>query len=291
MNVTVLHETIFEYAHPVHSSYTEVRLKPVTDAFQTCHESSLTVDPNRPLLETTDYYGGSVATFNILPSHQRLVLTAHSVVETHRDPTVYAPVSEFEARKAHLDFLRFDGPVEDVPAIEDLVDDSGLRYSEEAFAAVERLNTLIHERFKYAPLSTDVHTKISQVFANGGGVCQDFAHIFIAACRAAGLPARYVSGYLVTRRSRSAEGAPASHAWAEVLLPERGWCGFDPTNNLLANDFYIKLSNGRDYRDASPTRGTYRGGPAETRLRVRVHTLVHEENVGSVLDTRRELVG
>jgi transglutaminase-like putative cysteine protease len=295
MHITVLHETVFEYRRPIHATFTEARLRPVTDAFQTCHEFYLTVDPMRDLTVNQDYYGSTVLFFNVLAPHRRLVLTARSVVETHRDPAVPSPVSEFEAQKARLDYLGFDGPVEDLPAIEEWVDASGLRHCtghpDDAFAAVQTLNTLIHKRFTHAPGSTDVHTKISQVFATGMGVCQDFAHIFIAVCRAAGLPARYVSGYLVTRRSRSAEGSSASHAWAEVLLPERGWCAVDPTNNLLANDFYIKLASGRDYRDVSPTRGVYRGGPVESELRVRVHTTVHDPNVGTVFGERCDLVG
>lgn len=294
MNVTVLHETAFEYAQPVRAAFTEARLRPVSDAFQTCNEFALTVDPLRNLTVNQDYYGNTVHFFNILPPHGDMVLTARSIVETHRDPLTVSPVSEFEMRKAYLDFLGFDGPVEDLPAVEEWVDACGIRkansHPEAAFEAVQKLNGLIHERFTHAPGSTDVHTKISQVFDTREGVCQDFAHIFIAVCRAAQFPARYVSGYLITRRSRSAEGSSSSHAWVEVLLPERGWCAVDPTNNLLADDFYIKLAHGRDYRDVPPTRGTYRGGPVESELRVRVYTTVHGQDVGSVLDSERELV-
>jgi len=147
------------------------------------------------------------------------------------------------------------------------------------FDAAQKLNNLIHERFEYAPETTDIDTRVSHVFESGRGVCQDFAHVFIAACRIAGLPARYVSGYLVTKKSRSAEGTPASHAWAEVLLPNAGWAAFDPTNNLLANNYYIKLAGGRDYRDVAPTRGLYRGNRGGwSRLRVRVHTLLEEDD-------------
>jgi transglutaminase-like putative cysteine protease len=295
MNVTVLHETAFEYSRPIQAAFTEARLRPVTDAFQTCHEFSMTVDPLRSMTVNHDYYGNSALFFNVLPPHRRMVLTARSIVETHRNPNARSQVSDFEARKAHLDFLSFDGPVEALPAVEELVDESGLRGAADspdvAFKAAQSLNALIYERFTHAPGSTDVHTKISQVFDSRLGVCQDFAHIFIAVCRAAKLPARYVSGYLITRRSRSDEGSSASHAWAEVLLPERGWCAVDPTNHLLANDFYIKLAHGRDYRDVPPTRGIYRGGPVESRLRVRIHTTVHHEDVGTVLDSARELVG
>jgi transglutaminase-like putative cysteine protease len=98
-------------------------------------------------------------------------------------------------------------------------------------------------------------------------------------CRAVGVPTRYVSGYLVTRRSRSAQGSSASHAWVEVLIPQMGWCAFDPTNNMLANDYYIKLAAGCDYRDVPPTRGIYKGFGVTAQMRVRVHTIVEGESL------------
>ena len=292
MLVTTLHETIFEYPQPIRATFTEARLWPVSDEGQTCREFSLTVDPMRPLTECVDYYGNLVLTFNILPEHGRVVVTGRSVVETHRDPFApQEPLSDFEVHKAQCDYLSFAGPVENVPEIENLADIAGLRSArpeaawwemESIFAAAQSLNALIHERFTYDTEATDVHTHIAEVFACGAGVCQHFAHIFIAACRAAQIPARYVSGYLVTRRSRSATGSPASHAWAEVLVAGLGWCAFDPTNNLVVDDNYIKLAVGRDYRDVPPTRGVYKGQDTGSRLLVRVHTIVDEESAAEI---------
>ena len=298
MLVTTLHETIFEYKQPIRATFTEARLWPVSDAGQTCREFSLTVDPMRPLTECMDYYGNLVLTFNILPEHGRVVVTGRSVVETHRDPFApHAPLSDFEIHKAQCDYLGFAGPVENIPEIENLAQSAGLRAArrdtawwatESVFVAAQNLNTLIHERFTYDTDATDVHTHVAEVFACGAGVCQDFAHIFIAACRAAQIPARYVSGYLVTRRSRSAAGSPASHAWAEVLVAGLGWCAFDPTNNLVVNDNYIKLAVGCDYRDVPPTRGVYKGQGAGSRLLVRVHTIVDEESAAEIGDSEEE---
>lgn len=290
MLITTLHETTFYYEKPVHASFSEVRLKPVTEPGQICKSFSLTVDPLRPLTESVDYYGNTVFTYNILEAHNCVVLSGHSVVETNRNPFAYAePLSNFDLQRARLDFTGFGGPVEHISPVEALAHDAGLQNCEgkdgqELFAAVQKLNKLIYQRFKYAPDTTDVNTRIAQVFAQAEGVCQDFAHIFIAVCRSAGLPARYVSGYLVTRRSRSATGSTASHAWAEVLLPKYGWSAFDPTNNLLANNSYIKIATGRDYRDASPTRGLYKGKGIEGKLFVRVHNIVHEDSVENAIE-------
>lgn len=297
MLVTTLHETVFDYDRPIRATFTEARLWPVTDEGQTCREFSLSVDPMRPLTESVDYFGNTVLAFNILPSHRRVVVSGHSIVQTHRKPfEPQAPLSPFEMHKARADFLNFGGPVEDVPQVEELARAAGLREAgtdaswfeeDSVFQAAQKLNSLVFERFTFSPDATDVHTRISQVFEGGAGVCQDFAHIFIAACRAAGVPCRYVSGYLVTRRSRSAEGSSASHAWVEVLVPGLGWSAFDPTNNLLANDSYIKLATGCDYRDVTPTRGVYNGRGANAFLRVRVHTIVDEDGVLDEDDTQQ----
>jgi transglutaminase-like putative cysteine protease len=307
MIITTLHETVWEYATPVTNTFSETRLRPISDSTQTLKQFSLSVDPLRPITAGTDYFGNTIHTFNVLAPHRCVVVTSHSVVETHRDPFAQQePLSEFDLRRAHVDYLGFDGPVERVPQVVNLACEVGLIQTmaqsqtmgtmtqsqtmfTDHFAAAQKLNAAIHELFQFEACVTDVHTPISDVFELGKGVCQDFAHIFIAACRTAGLPARYVSGYLVTRHSRSAEGAFASHAWCEVLLPGVGWIAFDPTNNLMADDYYIKLAVGRDYRDVPPTRGLFRGVGVQSTLRVRVHTAVHEE--GAAVELRPELVG
>lgn len=298
MLVTTLHETTFDYARPIERTFTEAHLWPVSDMHQTCREFSLSVDPMRPLLESRDYFGNMTMSFNILPPHRRVVVTGRSVVETHRDPFKAETIGDYETRRAHFDFLSFDGPIEYSIEVGKLRDEIGLSSTNaelswfeanSVFQAVQKLNTLIFERFTYCTDSTDVHTHIAEVFEHQRGVCQDFAHVFIAVCRAAQIPCRYVSGYLVTRRARSLAGSGASHAWVEVLLPRHGWCAFDPTNNLLANNSYIKLAHGRDYRDATPTRGVFKGHGVDCRLNVRVHTLT-EEDISSPR-SEPELVG
>lgn len=311
MLITTLHETTWEYERPIRGTFTEARLKPMTDAGQTCREWSVTVDPLRDMSESTDYFGNTVLNYNILAPHSCIVLTAHSVVETHRNP--FTPVvlpDAYETARAYQDFTTFDGPVEHHAVVHEMaanceLKDSTNRDPFEALACFQKLNAAIWSDFTYTPDATDVHTHIAEVLEGKAGVCQDFAHIFIAVCRSAGIPARYVSGYLVTRRSRSAAGSPASHAWVEAMVPGMGWRAFDPTNNLLANDSFIKLAVGRDYRDVPPTRGMF-SGRADSTLRVRVHTLVHEDSVaaqnepsgreGQLGDSRhqpapRELVG
>jgi transglutaminase-like putative cysteine protease len=130
----------------------------------------------------------------------------------------------------------------------------------------------IHGELRYVPQSTTVATRATDALAQRSGVCQDFAHVFIGACRSLGLAARYVSGYLLTRPppgQAKLVGADASHAWAELWCPEQGWLALDPTNDVPAGLDHVTLAWGRDYADVAPLRGVLRGGGVAT-LRVGV---------------------
>jgi transglutaminase-like putative cysteine protease len=154
--------------------------------------------------------------------------------------------------------------------------------SEDVLGATQRLMRLVYEGFTYEQRVTDVFTTVPDILAARRGVCQDFAHVLIALCRAIQVPARYVSGYIVTSHQSQTQslngmtqsqsqaqsqeprrGADASHAWVEVFTPVYGWRGLDPTNNLVASEHHVKMAVGRDYRDVSPSRGAYRGGASE----------------------------
>jgi len=122
---------------------------------------------------------------------------------------------------------------------------------------------LIHERFTYEPSATTVATRAPEALAELRGVCQDFAHVMIGACRSLGLAARYVSGYLLTQPPPGQPrlvGADASHAWVHVWCPTQGWVALDPTNAVPAGIDHVALAWGRDYADVAPLRGVIRGG-------------------------------
>ena len=144
--------------------------------------------------------------------------------------------------------------------------------AEKAFstsATLDRLPHLmnaIHGHVAFSIGSTDAHTTAAQAFAAGRGVCQDHAHIFIGAARSFGIPARYVTGYLVTGE---AAAATAAHAWAEALVPDLGWVGFDAANGTCPTDHYVRVAAGIDAAGVTPIRGSRKGGDAE-RMRVEV---------------------
>ena len=129
------------------------------------------------------------------------------------------------------------------------------------------LNHRLHARMRFDTEATAVGTTAADAFEAGHGVCQDYAHIFIAVARALGIPARYVSGHLFRRDAQGAQ--PATHAWAEAHVPDLGWVAFDPTHGISTDDAYVRVAAGLDYRDAAPFSGTVQGG-GEQALEVRV---------------------
>ena len=126
------------------------------------------------------------------------------------------------------------------------------------------LTFALNERMAFDADVTHSHTDAIHSFGISAGVCQDYSHIFVAAARHLGLPARYVSGHLV--REDGLVTQPAGHAWVEVLVPAMGWMGFDPTNGRAITDAYLRVAVGLDYLDAAPVRGARRGGGTETMI-------------------------
>jgi transglutaminase-like putative cysteine protease len=146
---------------------------------------------------------------------------------------------------------------------------------DDPLSMLHEISRNVFNNFEYLPRSTKVDSPIDVALSSRRGVCQDFAHIMIALARIVGIPCRYVSGYLChgdePEIGSDERNAPsATHAWVEAFLPRLGWVGFDPTNDLVANDRHIRTALGRDYADVPPTHGVYRG-KTESELSVAVH--------------------
>ena len=122
--------------------------------------------------------------------------------------------------------------------------------------------TALYDSMSFDADVTHSHTDAAHAFGLKAGVCQDYSHIFLAAARVLGIPARYVSGHLV--RADGLVTQPAGHAWVEAYLADLGWVGFDPTNGMSTTASYLRVAVGLDYLDAAPVRGARRGGGAET---------------------------
>jgi transglutaminase-like putative cysteine protease len=256
MRLAIRHLTRYTYANPIAETHMELRLQPVDAAAQRLVSFELQVLPPSRARPYVDAFGNVVHAFNHVPAHDLVEIVGHSVVATRpADPGA----GDDETPE---DFLYFRPPVLDVPALRRFAD----RYrpvrpdsARSVERALEALTRGIGQFVRYRPESTTVFSAVDEVLRLGSGVCQDFAHLFIAAARALGIPARYVSGYVYTGDGEPVLGA--SHAWAEGWVPGIGWMGYDATHPIRAGDRHVRVAVGRDYRDAAPTRGVYVGAP------------------------------
>ncbi|HSS95592.1 MAG TPA: transglutaminase family protein [Terriglobales bacterium] len=267
MIYSVRHVTIFGYEPAVRESVMEVRMQPRSEGRQRCLNFHLSVNPIANVMSYRDFMGNTVHHFNIAGSHAQVKLTAQGVVEVESRNLPFAGAAgdwdELDALIAgedHWEMMlpsEFTSPTDE---LQKLAKEIGCERRGNLFEFLTELNQSMFQKFAYAPKSTKVDSPIDEALANRKGVCQDFAHIMIALLRGLKVPARYVSGYLFHEpksNDRSSDGA--SHAWVEVLVPKLGWVGFDPTNNLLADDRHLRVAIGRDYADVPPTRGVYKG--------------------------------
>jgi transglutaminase-like putative cysteine protease len=292
MKYKVTHTTIYNYSDQVPLCLNEVRLEPRDHRRQTCHTHKLRVRPEPARIDRrVDYFGNFVGAFSIQDGHDRLSVTAHSQVEV-APPDVPAPEAtppweEIRDRFAlgqppwWLEARQFIYESPHVPI--------GRQQRDYALASFPRgrpwlagvldLTQRIFKDFKYDPTATTVNTPVAEVLAERRGVCQDFAHLEISCLRSLGLPARYVSGYLLTAPPPGQPrlvGADASHAWLAAFCPEIGWVDFDPTNNQIPGTKHITLAWGRDYSDVCPIKGVLIGGGSH-RMRVAVDVLPIDE--------------
>jgi len=268
LQLEIEHVTRFEYDDPVYESATEVRLHPSArpDALQRCLSFDIQVNPQVNIFHYTDYFGSIVHHFNVLQSLERLTVTTRALVETGPG---WLPAAEW-AHVLYHDYLSESKYVRIDDTIRELA--SAFQDTQVPFEMAERLCRHIHETFVYEKGVTDTNSTSAEVVALRQGVCQDFAHVMIAACRAAGVPARYVSGYAYFGPDTEGQER-ASHAWCEIYAGQSSgyWIGFDPTHeDVFVDERYVRIGAGRDYADLAPVRGTYKG-TGKARLDVSVN--------------------
>jgi len=255
----------------------EVRMEPLTDDHQHCHWFKLTVDPSARTMGYQDQFENMVSHFNVLAQHDQLTIKTETVVACHAPDSLPSSLtsrvwSDIDALKMDLQYWDFLSPshfARPTPLLVALSEEIGLDRRMDPLTLLRWLNTAVYEHFDYVPSSTQVDSPIDHALEERQGVCQDFTHIMIALVRLVGIPCRYVSGYLFHRDQEDRSLEDASHAWVEAMLPEIGWVGFDPTNNLIATDRHIRVAIGRDYADVPPTHGVFRGN-ADSELDVGV---------------------
>lgn len=253
MKLTIVHDTVYRYQTPMRYCIQYLRLTPRADAGQRILDWE--IDSPGVRWRQTDAFGNVVHVMSFDSMHDTLHLRARGVVETRLQPgeaiadVASVPVESF------LVPTRLTQPDAAIVQLASLV--AGERDKE---AGLHWLMREIHAQVRYETGSTDVDHTAAAALALGRGVCQDHAHIFVSCVRAAGMPARYVSGYIDAGDASHV----FSHAWADVWIAGRGWVSFDATNCEYAAASYCRLAVGRDYLDASPVRGMRHGGAGES---------------------------
>lgn len=293
MLYSITHRTRYDYSANVSVSHHVAHLHPRELPRQQVSRFSLDVDPTPSVLtERLDFYGNATANFSIAVHHKSLSVTARSQVRVTPPILPVArltPPWEIVRKRCSSDRLTEDSALGEFLFDSPLINRAPLfvDYASESFPndrpvmeGVIDLTARIFRDFTFDPRATTVSTPLSQVFKQRRGVCQDFAHLAIAALRSLGLPTRYVSGYLETQPMPGKArliGADASHAWVSVWCPGHGWIDADPTNNLLPGDRYVTLGWGRDFSDVAPLHGVVMGGGEHT-LRVGVDVVPIQES-------------
>jgi transglutaminase-like putative cysteine protease len=269
MYYSIRHLTKFLYKTPVSESIMETRMHPRSDAQQRCLTFQLSVSPRCRVFSYRDHLSNQVHHFDIPGQHGQLVIVAESLVEMqpHAELPASLPVSawdDLDALVCEGDFWEMLLPSEfaiPTPALSALAASLDLKRCDDPLSVLYRLNEQLYRYFDYKPQTTNADSPIDEALTTRAGVCQDFSHVMIALVRSQlRIPCRYVSGYLFHGESDQDRSiASATHAWVEAFLPELGWVGFDPTNNLVAADRHIRTAIGRDYADVPPTHGIFRG--------------------------------
>jgi transglutaminase-like putative cysteine protease len=264
----IKHVTRYVYEQPVSHSHNDVRLAPIDAPDQKRVAFSLDVTPPAAISEYRDSFGNLAHSIDIHPPHTELIISSASVVDRLVPPAQPSPriavrdyLADDSARmKEYEEFLNPSRYVPFSDRLRRFFWSVHPQLSEDITEYVERVILYVHSQFAYDRGTTHVHSTVEDILTTGGGVCQDFAHLSIGLLRLAGIPARYVSGYLAPDPRRDPNSAPpelASHAWIEALLPGAGWSGFDPTHRTRTIIRHIRVAVGRDYNDLPPVSGVY----------------------------------
>jgi transglutaminase-like putative cysteine protease len=283
MLFNIVHTTGYVYADTAMEAYLEVRLTPPARAEQDVLRHRIEFQPGAEASDYIDYFGNRTTFYSMTLRHRQLKVTNRMTVRTLPRvlPEGGLALTIAEARqilKSGTGVFDYLQPTEAIP----IASESSawgreiLRENRPLGEALDELNKTIYREFKYRSGSTEIETPLSLIWKKREGVCQDFAHVMIGVLRAARIPCRYVCGYIESEPAVSVDptrkrlvGSLATHAWVEVLVPGMAWVALDPTNNQWCGEQHVTVAVGRDFLDAAPVRGTFKGS-ASQKLKVHV---------------------
>lgn len=258
------HITRYEYDRPVKESVNEIRIFPSQCPGQEVLQHDLSITGYPDVQTFTDYFGNKTGGFNILTAHKTLKIESKLLVRTTATSQLQLNFhSGFEQLKdetegdLQLMELARTQPI----AAQDVINQIHTiiyQNTKSVAAVVEHCSEYIFKHFKYIKGITNIETTVDEILQHKAGVCQDFAHLMLQILRSCKIPSRYVSGYICPNKD-GLRGEGATHAWVEVYIPGTGWAGIDPTNNVWVTNKHVKLAVGRDFRDCTPVKGTFKG--------------------------------
>lgn len=252
MRIQIDHRTTYRYETPAAALVQALRVWPADHAGQHVINWRIDADHDGSFRESRDAFGNRVTMFYVSGPIDAITVSVSGTVDvTHLGGVVAAN----ETLPAGV-YRRFTSLTKPDEGLRDL---AGRFAGEPPLAALHGLCATIWRDMRFEVGATSATTTAAAALQAGHGVCQDFAHIFIGAARLLDIPARYVSGHLARDTQQE-----AAHAWAEALVPDLGWVGFDPANGICPTDAYVRVAIGLDYLDAAPIRGTRRGGGLES---------------------------
>ncbi len=268
------HITKYEYDRAVKESMNEIKIFPYQCSEQEILQHELQITGHPDIQHYSDYWGNRTGVFNVLQPHKSLVIESKLLIRTTSRPL---PIQGFSSGFTELetdrlsslqmvemsstDFIHSQAEVNEIAG---KVHQPGRSVA----ATVEACGEFIFKKFKYIKGITNIETTVDEILEHHAGVCQDFAHLMLQILRTLKIPSRYVSGYICPNKN-GMRGEGATHAWVEAWIPDYGWAGIDPTNNVWVMNHHVKLAVGRHFNDCTPVKGTFKG-PARQVLSVYV---------------------
>jgi transglutaminase-like putative cysteine protease len=265
----IVHLTKYQYNYPIKESINEIRLFPHHFDNQEVLQYQLLITHNPNVDISEDYYGNRVGNFNVLDVHTEMTIESRMLVRVNHslkipeiDATSVENIKEEKERSILLLRLCYLDNIQKQNEIEAILKEIHIE-NKSIIEIAQQCNAYIFENFTYTKGITNIETTVDEILTLKKGVCQDFAHILLQLLRTAGIPSRYVSGYICPNES-GLRGEGATHAWVEIYTPKQGWLGLDPTNNIWTMDNHVRLSVGRNFSDCTPIKGTFKGLARQT---------------------------
>jgi len=259
---SIHHITRYEYTRPVKESLNQIKIHPFINDGQEILQHELIISGQPDLHLFLDYWGNRTGIFTVAEAHKALTIESKLLVRTieKEPPRVNTTGSaEWIIPGNELLLTELSQPEninnqEEIISIIEKIQKENTSHAE----IIRQCSEYVYQKFRYIKGITDYETTVDEILEHKSGVCQDFAHVLLQILRTIGIPSLYVSGYICPNKN-GMRGEGATHAWVEAWIPDYGWAGIDPTNNIWVQGNHVKLAAGRNFNDCTPVKGTFKG--------------------------------